>query len=52
MSKSIIVRDGKAEMTVPFVQSDAPGAWRAVATDILTGASAAVEIVHAQNGKE
>ena len=51
-SEKLVVHDGKAEMTVPFAKSDAPGAWRAVATDILTGASAAVEIVHSQNGKE
>ena len=38
-SRKLLVRDGKAEMTVPFAKSDAKGEWRVVATDVITGES-------------
>ncbi|MBR4171720.1 MAG: beta-galactosidase [Kiritimatiellae bacterium] len=43
-SRKILVRNGKAEMTIPFAKSDVKGAWRIVATDVLTGESRTVKI--------
>ena len=38
------VKDGQATMTIPFAKSDAKGAWRIEATDVLTGESRVAEI--------
>ena len=43
-SQKVVVKDGKATMTIPFVKSDAKGAWRIEATDVLTDESRVAEI--------
>ena len=43
-SRKVVVKDGQATMTIPFAKSDAKGAWRIEATDVLTGESRVAEI--------
>jgi hypothetical protein len=43
-SRKVVVKDGQATMTIPFAKSDAKGAWRIEATDVLTGESRVVEL--------
>ena len=43
-SQKVVVKDGAAKMTIPFAKSDAKGAWRIKAMDMLTGASSAVPV--------
>ena len=43
-SRKVVVKDGKVTMTIPFAKSDAKGAWRIEATDVLTGESRVAEI--------
>ena len=38
-SRKVVVKDGAAKMSIPFAKSDAKGAWRVVATDVITGES-------------
>ena len=38
-SRKVVVKDGTAKMQIPFAKSDAKGAWRVVATDVITGES-------------
>ena len=44
-SRKVVVKDGAAKMTIPFAKSDAQGAWRIEATDVLTGARGTVSPV-------
>ena len=43
-TRKLVVADGRAAMEIPFAKSDAKGAWRIEATDVLTGESRVVEI--------
>ena len=43
-TRKLVVADGRAAMEIPFAKSDAKGAWRVVATDVLTGESRTAEV--------
>ena len=43
--KKLVVKGGRANMTVPFALSDEKGVWRVVAKDVVTGLTQSAELV-------